>query len=45
MSNKSLGNPFDADSKLTHTSSCACDLCKAEASNPQVSVIAIGRCC
>lgn len=34
MSNKSLGNPFDADSKLTHTSSCACDLCKAEANSP-----------
>lgn len=35
MGNKSLGNPFDAQSKLTHTSSCACDLCKAESHSPQ----------
>jgi len=30
MSNSTLGNPFDADSSLTHTKGCACDVCKTE---------------
>lgn len=27
MSYKSLGNPYDENSRLTHSSSCACDQC------------------
>lgn len=27
---KSLGNPFDADTRLTHTTGCTCDTCRAE---------------
>ena len=34
MSNKSLGNPFDADTRLTHTAGCSCDVCTAEAASP-----------
>ena len=30
MSNKSLGNPFDAESSLAHTASCVCAVCKSE---------------
>ena len=32
MTIKSLGNPFDGDIRLTHTTSCQCDLCRAEKS-------------
>jgi len=31
MTFKSLGNPFDADTRLTHSRGCDCDLCTAEA--------------
>ncbi len=31
---KSLGNPFDADTRLTHTASCSCDSCVAERASP-----------
>ncbi len=34
MTNKSLGDPFDANSKLTHSTSCRCETCKAEQSSP-----------
>ncbi len=34
MTDKSLGNPFDANSRLTHTANCGCDACAAEAANP-----------
>lgn len=34
MTNKSLGNPFDAKTDLTHTSTCRCDLCQAEGRSP-----------
>jgi len=30
MTIKSLGNPFDADSRLTHSRGCSCELCEAE---------------
>ena len=30
MSNRSLGNPFDAESNLAHTASCVCAVCKSE---------------
>ncbi len=30
MTIKSLGNPFDGNSKLTHTVGCQCELCSAE---------------
>ncbi|MFK7975186.1 MAG: CmpA/NrtA family ABC transporter substrate-binding protein [Halioglobus sp.] len=30
MSNDTLGNPFDADSRLIHIAGCACDTCKSE---------------
>ncbi|NND68139.1 MAG: ABC transporter substrate-binding protein, partial [Halioglobus sp.] len=31
MSNNTLGNPFDADSRLTHTKGCVCEVCRTEA--------------
>lgn len=34
MATKSLGNPFDADTSLTHTNDCSCRLCQAESVNP-----------
>jgi len=34
MSNKSLGNPFDADTSLTHTSGCTCRSCAAQLNSP-----------
>ncbi len=34
MSNKSLGNPFDANTRLTHTVGCSCESCTAEAASP-----------
>jgi nitrate/nitrite transport system substrate-binding protein len=34
MATKSLGNPFDADTSLTHTNDCSCRLCQAESANP-----------
>ncbi len=37
MSTKSLGNPFDENTTLTHTSSCECAVCKAEKHNPALS--------
>lgn len=30
MTIKSLGNPFDADSRLIHSRGCSCELCEAE---------------
>jgi len=30
MTIKSLGNPFDADARLTHSRGCSCELCEAE---------------
>lgn len=34
MTNKSLGNPFDAKTTLTHTKNCQCDTCTSELTNP-----------
>jgi len=34
MTNKSLGNPFDPNSRLTHSATCDCDSCKTEILKP-----------
>lgn len=34
MTTKSLGDPFDENSKLTHGSQCGCDLCHGEHHHP-----------
>jgi len=33
MPTKSLGNPYDSNTRLTHTASCTCETCSSEAIN------------
>ena len=32
MNSKSLGNPYDGDSRLTHTKGCGCETCTVTSS-------------